>query len=55
MIDIHMGREGNALVDQARGKGVLINVASGTVIRLVPLCMSGRRAGKPKHFKILAI
>jgi acetylornithine/N-succinyldiaminopimelate aminotransferase len=36
MIGVQMKREGNALVDQARGKGVLINVASDTVIRLVP-------------------
>jgi acetylornithine/N-succinyldiaminopimelate aminotransferase len=36
MIGVQMKREGNALVDQAREKGVIINVASDTVIRLVP-------------------
>jgi acetylornithine/N-succinyldiaminopimelate aminotransferase len=36
MIGVQMKREGNALVDQARDKGVLINVASDSVIRLVP-------------------
>ena len=36
MIGVQMKREGNSLVDQAREKGILINVASDTVIRLVP-------------------
>jgi acetylornithine/N-succinyldiaminopimelate aminotransferase len=36
MVGVQMKREGNALVDQAREKGVIINVASDTVIRLVP-------------------
>jgi acetylornithine/N-succinyldiaminopimelate aminotransferase len=36
MIGVQMKKEGNALVDKARDKGVLINVASDTVIRLVP-------------------
>ena len=36
MVGVQMSKEGNALVDQAREKGVLINVASDTVIRFVP-------------------
>jgi acetylornithine/N-succinyldiaminopimelate aminotransferase len=36
MTGVQMKREGNALVDQAREKGVIINVTSDTVIRLVP-------------------
>jgi len=36
MVGVQMTREGNALVDEAREKGVLINVASDTVIRFVP-------------------
>jgi acetylornithine/N-succinyldiaminopimelate aminotransferase len=36
MVGVQMNREGNALVDKAREKGVLINVASDTVIRFVP-------------------
>jgi acetylornithine/N-succinyldiaminopimelate aminotransferase len=36
MVGVQMNREGNVLVDRAREKGVLINVASDTVIRLVP-------------------
>ena len=36
MIGVQLKQEGNALVDQARAKGALINVASDTVIRLVP-------------------
>jgi acetylornithine/N-succinyldiaminopimelate aminotransferase len=36
MVGVQMNKEGNALVDKAREKGVLINVASDTVIRFVP-------------------
>jgi acetylornithine/N-succinyldiaminopimelate aminotransferase len=36
MVGVQLNREGNALVDEAREKGVLINVASDTVIRFVP-------------------
>lgn len=36
MVGVQMNREGNALVDGARERGVLINVASDTVIRFVP-------------------
>jgi acetylornithine/N-succinyldiaminopimelate aminotransferase len=36
MVGVQLNKDGNALVDKAREKGVLINVASDTVIRLVP-------------------
>jgi len=36
MIGVQLRKDGNSLVEQARNKGVLINVASDTVIRLVP-------------------
>jgi len=36
MVGVQMNKDGNALVDKAREKGVLINVASDTVIRFVP-------------------
>lgn len=36
IVGVQMNKEGNALVDKAREKGVLINVASDTVIRFVP-------------------
>ncbi len=36
MVGVQMNKEGNSLVDKAREKGVLINVASDTVIRFVP-------------------
>lgn len=36
MIGVQLKKEGNSLVDQAREKGLLINVTSDTVLRLVP-------------------
>lgn len=36
MVGVQLNKDGNSLVDKAREKGVLINVASDTVIRLVP-------------------
>ena len=36
MVGVQMNKDGNALVDKAREKGLLINVASDTVIRFVP-------------------
>ncbi|MDI6898008.1 acetylornithine transaminase [Methanocella conradii] len=36
MVGVQLNKDGNSLVDKAREKGVLINVTSDTVIRLVP-------------------
>jgi acetylornithine/N-succinyldiaminopimelate aminotransferase len=36
MVGVQLNKDGNSLVDQAREKGALINVASDTVIRFVP-------------------
>ena len=42
MIGVQLKQDGNALVDLAREKGVLINCTAGTVICLVPPFVIGR-------------